>query len=149
LYTSVLKRRRISLPESPKPQWLRTTTVKSLMVPDAVRVPPSARFDEIVVWLLELPAGSDLYVTTADGKLLGVIILEELKGHLPDHSLLGMTVAADVMDTGIRPAHPDLTLAELAARFAETSLERLPVVDDQNNLLGTVSKGDVLRRGSF
>lgn len=149
LYTSVLKRRNISLPESPKPQWLRTTTVRSLMIPDAVRVPPSARFDEIVVWLLELPPGSDLYVTTADGKLLGVIILEELKGHLPDHSLLGMTVAADVMDTGIRPAHPDLTLAELAARFAETSLERLPVVDDQKNLLGTVSKGDVLRRGRF
>ena len=149
LYTSVLRRRNIALPESPKPQWLRTTTVRSLMVPDAVRVPPSARFDEIVVWLLELPAGSDLYVTTADGKLLGVIILEELKGHLPDHSLLGMTVAADVMDSSIRPAHPDLTLAELAARFAETSLERLPVVDDQKNLLGTVSKGDVLKRGTF
>ncbi len=149
LYTSVLRRRNISLPESPKPQWLRTTTVKSLMVPDAVRVPPSARFDEIVVWLLELPPGSDLYVTTADGKLLGVIVLESLKGHLPDHSLLGMTVAADVMDTGIRPASPDLTLSELAARFAETSLERLPVVDAENNLLGTVSKGDVLRRGTF
>lgn len=149
LYTSVLRRRNISLPESPKPQWLRTTTVRSLMVPDAVRVPPSARFDEIVVWLLELPPGSDLYVTTADGKLLGVIVLESLKGHLPDHSLLGMTVAADVMDTSIRPASPDLTLSELAARFAETSLERLPVVDAENNLLGTVSKGDVLRRGTF
>ncbi len=149
LYTSVLRRRNISLPESPRPQWLRTTSVKSLMVPDAVRVPPSARFDQIIVWLLELPAGSDLYVTTADGKLLGVIILDSLKGHLPDHSLLGMTVAADVMETNIKPASPEMTLSELAARFANTSLERLPVVDSNNYLLGTVSKGDVLKRGSF
>jgi CIC family chloride channel protein len=149
LYTSVLKRRNISLPESPRPQWLRSTTVRSLMVPDAVRVPPSARFDEIIVWLLELPPGSDLYVTTADGKLLGVIILDSLKGHLPDHSLLGMTVAADVMDSGVEPASPDMTLAQLASRFAETSLERLPVVDRDSNLLGTVSKGDVLKHGRF
>jgi CIC family chloride channel protein len=149
LYTSVLKRRNISLPESPRPQWLRSTTVKSLMIPDAVRVPPSARFDEIIVWLLELPPGSDLYVTTADGKLMGVIVLDSLKGHLPDHSLLGMTVAADVMETRIQPASPDMSLAELAARFAETSLERLPVVDAERNLLGTVSKGDVLKHGRF
>jgi len=137
------------LPESPRPQWLRSTTVKSLMVADAVRVPPSARFDQIIVWLLELPAGSDLYVTTADGKLLGVIILDSLKGHLPDSSLLGMTVAADVMETSIQPVSPDISLAQVAARFADTSLERLPVVDAENNLLGTVSKGDVIKRGKF
>jgi len=149
LYTSVLKRRNVLLPESPRPQWLRSTTVKSLMVADAVRVPPSARFDQIIVWLLELPAGSDLYVTTADGKLLGVIILDSLKGHLPDSSLLGMTVAADVMETSIQPVSPDTSLAQVAARFADTSLERLPVVDAENSLLGTVSKGDVIKRGKF
>ncbi len=149
LYTSVLRRRNIILPESPRPQWLRSTTVKSLILPDAARVPPSARFEEIVVWLLELPAGSDLYVTSADGKLMGTIVLDALKGHLPDHSLLKMTIAVDVMDTSIAPATPELTLAEIAARFAETSLERLPVVDHQGYLLGTVSKGDVLRHGRF
>jgi len=149
LYTAVLRRKNVILPESPRPQWLRSTTVKSLIVPDAARVPPTARFEEIVVWLLELPAGSDLYVTTADGKLMGTIVLDALKGHLPDHSLLKMTIAADVMDSSVAPATPDLTLGAIAARFAETSLERLPVVDHQGCLLGTVSKGDVLRHGRF
>jgi CIC family chloride channel protein len=149
LYTAILRRRNVVLPESPRPQWLHSTTVSSLIVPDAARVPPTARFEEIVVWLLELPAGSDLYVTTADGKLMGTIVLDALKGHLPDHSLLKMTIAADVMDSSIAPARPELTLAEIAARFAETSLDRLPVVDQQGYLLGTVSKGDVLRHGRF
>jgi CIC family chloride channel protein len=149
LYTSVLRRRNIVLPESPRPQWLQTTTVKTLMVPNAARVPPSAKFDEIIVWLLELPAGSDLYVTTSDSKLLGTIVLDALKGHLPDHSLLKMTVAADVMDTSIAPVRPEITLAEVAARFAETSLEHLAVIDEEGHLLGTVSKAHVLKRGKF
>jgi CIC family chloride channel protein len=150
IYTSMLRRRNIVLPESPRPQWLQTTNVKSLMVPNAARVPPSAKFDEIIVWLLELPAGSDLYVTTSDGKLLGTIVLDALKGHLPDHSLLKMTVAADVMDTTIAPVGPENTLAEVASRFAETSLEHLPVVDPaEGHLLGTVSKAHVLKRGKF
>jgi CIC family chloride channel protein len=78
-----------------------------------------------------------------------VIILDSLKGHLPDSSLLGMTVAADVMETSIQPVSPDTSLAQVAARFADTSLERLPVVDAENSLLGTVSKGDVIKRGKF
>jgi len=81
--------------------------------------------------------------------LLGTIVLDSLKGHIPDHSLLNMTVAADVMDTAIKPVSPDLSLSELAARFANTALEKLPVVDGNGRLLGTISKGDILRHGHF
>ncbi len=76
-------------------------------------------------------------------------MLDALKGHIPDHSLLNMTVAADVMDTAIKPVSPDLSLTELAARFSTTALEKLPVVDGNGRLIGTISKVDILRHGHF
>ncbi|MBN8472019.1 chloride channel protein [Corallococcus exiguus] len=148
LYTSVLAKRDVRVPAS-VPHWLREEGVRSLLSPATQRVPPSAPFDEVVVLLLEQPAGADLYVTDAEGRLLGVITLDALKGHLPDHSLLQATVAADVMDTGVQPITPDLSLSEVAARFGHTELDRLPVVDGRRHLLGSLSKGDLLKRGRF
>ena len=37
----------------------------------------------------------------------------------------------------------------VAHRFGDTSVERLPVVDAEGLLLGTVSKRDLLRHGRF
>ncbi|MCY1041402.1 chloride channel protein [Corallococcus sp. bb12-1] len=148
LYTSVLVKRDVHVPAS-VPHWLREEGVRSMLSPVTLRVPPSAPFDEVVVLLLEQPPGADLYVTDAEGRLLGVITLDALKGHLPDHSLLQATVAADVMDSGVQPITPDLSLSEVAARFGRTSLEQLPVVDGDRHLLGALSKGDLLKRGRF
>lgn len=148
LYTSVLHRRNVRIPES-VPHWLREEGTRAMLMPVRDRVAPSATFQEIVVLLLEQPSGMDLYVTDEDGRYLGIIALDELKGHLPDHSLLGATIAADVMDRHLQPVTPDLSLAEVAARFATTPLERLPVVDRERRLLGTISKSDVLKQGRF
>jgi CBS domain-containing protein len=38
---------------------------------------------------------------------------------------------------------------DVAARFAATDLERLPVVDEHSRLLGSISIRDILRRGTF
>lgn len=148
LYTSVLNRRNVRMPAT-VPQWLREEGTRSLLKPVLQRLPPSAPFQEVVVLLLEQPPGSDLYVTDEHGRLLGTIVLDALKGHLPDHTLLDATVAADVMDTGVPVITPNLSLAEVARRFGKTALERLPVVDRDRRLLGTVSKTDVLQRGQF
>ncbi|RKG90640.1 chloride channel protein [Corallococcus terminator] len=148
LYTSVLVKRDVHVPAS-VPHWLREEGVRSMLSPVTQRVPPSAPFDEVVVLLLEQPPGANLYVTDAEGRLLGVITLDALKGHLPDHALLQATVAADVMDSGVQPITPDLSLSEVAARFGRTSLEQLPVVDGDRHLLGALSKGDLLKRGRF
>lgn len=149
LYTSALKRRNVPLPGGVEPGWLRGEGVRALLGPVQAPVDPATPFDELVVRLLELPAGHDLYVADGQRRLLGVVVLEQLKGHLPDHSLLGMTVAADVMDRDVPAITPELSLSEVAARFAETSLERLPVLDGQRRLLGTISKTEVLRRARF
>jgi CIC family chloride channel protein len=116
---------------------------------DAERVAPGLPFQPLLVKLLALPAGHDLYVVADDGTLKGVIILDVLKGNIPDESHLSMIVAADVMDPSIPPLTTGMTLAEAAAHFAESDLERLPVVDDRGRLYGTVSKRDLLKHGKF
>lgn len=148
LYTSVLHRRNVRIPAS-VPDWLREEGPRALLTPVRDRISPSASFQEVVVLLLEQPPGTDLYVTDEEGRYVGTIALDDLKGHLPDHSLLGATIAADVMDRRIHPITPDLSLAEVATRFSQTALERLPVVDHSRRLLGTISKSDVLKQGRF
>ena len=100
-------------------------------------IPPSMPFKSVLPRLLALPPANDLYVTGEAGELLGVIALDALKGNIPDEGLLGMIVAADVMDEDVRPITTAMTLAEVAARFAEEDLERLPVVDDRGVLVGS------------
>src|SRR5262249_53949498 len=148
LYTAPLRRRNVRLPDMPRPQWLSATPARALLRPEPPGIEPSARFAELLVRLLSLPAGQDLYVCAPDGRLLGVVVLEAVKAHISDQAFLGCVVAADVMDA-VRPIHADAALSEVALRFGDTWMEKLPVVDDEGRLLGTVSKGDLLRRGQF
>jgi CIC family chloride channel protein len=72
-----------------------------------------------------------------------------MKGNIPDEAHLSMIVAADVMVPVQPPLTLGMTLAEAAAHFAESDLERLPVVDDRGRLFGTVSKRELLKHGKF
>lgn len=149
LYTAPLRRRGVGLPELPRPEWLRATAVAGLVVGDAAHVTPSTPFQEVLKKLLALPPGHDLYVTSDEGQLLGVIRLDALKGTISEGALLEMIVAADVVDRTVQPITTSMTLTDVAGRFAEGDLERLPVVDDAKKLVGTVSMRDVLSRGRF
>jgi CIC family chloride channel protein len=149
LYTASLHRRGVRLPELPAPQWLRRTPVAALVVPDAERATPAARFDHVLRQLLALGPGHDLYVTGEDGVLLGVLRLDALKGTISDQAHLEMILASDVMDPSVQPITTSMTLAEVAERFSGSDLERLPVVDERRRLVGTVAMRDLLALGRF
>jgi CIC family chloride channel protein len=145
VYTAALRRRNVRLPEHARPDWLRQTTVSALLDPLAETVPAGMPFDQVVLRLIAQKPGSDLYVVGPDGRYLGAIVLEALKGNLPDWSDLPMVVAADILDAELAPVSPDLALSSLRKRFADTHLERLPVVDPATRkLLGTVAKRQLL-----
>jgi CIC family chloride channel protein len=149
LYTGVLRRRKVVLPARPRPEWLEATPARELLHRDATTIAPAAPIAEVLLRLLALPPGNDLYVTTPDRRLLGVIVLDALKGHVPESANLAAAIAADVMDRQLRPLGEGATLAEAAKRLAETYLDKLPMVDAEGRLLGTISKMQVVRRGRF
>jgi chloride channel protein, CIC family len=149
LYTAPLRRRGVRLPDIPRPEWHRTTPVSALVSDDAERIAPTTGFDLLIKKLLALPPGHDLYVTASDGELLGVVRLDALKGNIPDQADLGMILAADVVDRSVEPVTATTTLAEVAARFGQGDLERLPVVDGHRRLVGTISMQAVIALGRF
>ncbi len=149
LYTAPLRRRGVKLPELPRPEWLKVTPVSALLSREVERCDPGTPFRTFLPRLLALPPGHDLYVVRGTGELLGIITVDALKGTIPDESLLSMIVAADVMDEEVPPMTTSMTLSEVAARFAEADLERLPIVDERSRLVGAVSKKDVLKHGRF
>ncbi len=149
LYTAPLRRRNIRLPERPRPEWLGATPARAVMRPDPPRIEPSARFDEVLLRLYSLPAGQDLYVVSTDDRLLGVLSLDAIKVHIADQHNLKVVIAADIMDRTVKPVGPDLPLSEVAKRFSETWMDKLPVVGEGGRLEGTIAAADVLRRGRF
>jgi CIC family chloride channel protein len=149
IYTGVLKRRKVQLPERPRPQWLRETHIGSMLRTEFSTVDPAEPFEAVLLKLLSLPPGRDLYVVAKDGTYKGAIILDALKGNLPDRSSLGFAVALDLMDPALEPLRHDQPLSAAATRFTVTWLDKLPVVDAQGRMIGTFSKQDLFRRGQF
>jgi len=149
LYTAPLRRRGVKLPELPRPEWLKVTPVSALVSRHVDTCDPETPFRTLLPRLLALAPGHDLYVVNKYGELLGIIAVDALKGTIPDESLLSMIVAADVMDEENQPITTSMALSEVAARFTEADLERLPVVDERKHLVGTISKREVLKHGRF
>lgn len=148
LYTGVLRRRKLVLPGTPRPAWAVEGLLSALVRQDAARVAPGDRFEEVLVRLLQLPPGNDLYVVDEEGRLRGAVVLDLLKGHLPDRALLGAAIALDVASQ-VPMLTLDSSLADAARMLAATWLDKLPVVDPDGRFLGVVSKQDVFARGLF
>jgi CBS-domain-containing membrane protein len=53
------------------------------------------------------------------------------------------TKLADVMSTNVRCAKEDQDVDEVLSQMAETQIRRMPVVDQQERLVGIVSLGDI------
>lgn len=56
---------------------------------------------------------------------------------------------ADVMTRTTRSVRPTTPIAELVRLLLDQSLRAVPVVDDQQQLLGIITDGDLLRRGAI
>jgi len=150
IYTASLRRRKAKLPGSARPEWWRTVTVEEIYERGGDVVSLSTPFAELVHSLLELPAGRDLYAVTPEGRYSGTISLDALKRHLPEREHLAIAIAVDVVDRTICIVSPNLSVGDLALRFASVPNDRLPVADQTTGVfLGTVSKTELVGRARF
>ncbi len=54
------------------------------------------------------------------------------------------TKVRDVMTKKVVVAKPDMTINDAAKLMVENNIKRLPVVDDEGNLIGIVTRGDLI-----
>lgn len=75
---------------------------------------------------------------TVTGRYLGVVHFQRMLRY-PPHERLG-----NLLDTELEPVHADTSIAAIHRMLANYNLVALPVVDDENRLLGVVTVDDVL-----
>lgn len=139
LYSEVLKRKAASVPDP---------TLDEALVADMMRlnppiVPPHARFAEIARMFLNVRV-NNLYVVDDTGRFLGVVSLHDIKPYLGEPDLAELVIARDILRDDFPRVAPDQPLPEALAGFLGIHAERLPVVEKDGTLRGSLAKSDLL-----
>jgi CBS domain-containing protein len=139
-----------------------TRTVEDVMTKSVVVVSENAPFKEIAR-LLEEYRVSALPVVDETGRLVGIVsegdlLLKEecasetederffeTRRHRHERARAEGTIAADLMTRAVVTVEPRAPLARAASLMHDKHVKRLPVVGPDGEILGIVSRGDLLK----
>jgi CBS domain-containing protein len=119
--------------------------VSEVMTRDVQTIRPDQTAREAASFMLRADAGS-IPVTDGD-RLVGMITDRDIavrgvaEGHGPD------TPVRELMSSDIICARVDDDTDDVAARMSEAQVRRLPVIDENEQLCGIVSLGDLSQQG--
>ena len=121
--------------------------VGDIMTNKVVTVPFGKTILEVAKLMKKNGIGSVIVVEDNEGKHAKGIITERdivykllAKGTDPYKSKV-----EDVMSRPLRVVKPDTTIEEAAKAMRENKVKRLPVVNDDNELIGILSEGDIMK----
>jgi len=103
----------------------------------------TARFAEIARTFLEVRV-NNLYVVNPAGHYVGVVSLHDIKPYLSEPELAELVIARDILHEDFPSVTPEQPLAEALGKFLDIEAERLPVVDRNGVLRGSLAKSDLL-----
>jgi Mg/Co/Ni transporter MgtE len=122
-------------------------TAGGMMTTEPIVLPPDATVADALARVRQpevSPAlAAQVYICrppmeTPTGKFIGIAHIQRLLREPPSALVSG------VVDTGIEPLHPDTPLAAITHHLATYNLVAVPVVDDEDRLIGAVTVDDVL-----
>ena len=90
---------------------------------------------------------SGLPVTEPDGTLIGIITEADflrLEVERQEGARDQMATVGEVMSIGVVTIRPEMEIYEAAKIMTVQEVKRLPVVDDDNRLLGVISRADIV-----
>ncbi|MEI6503459.1 MAG: CBS domain-containing protein [Armatimonadota bacterium] len=140
--------------------------VKDVMNQTVIACVPDTRVEDLVRTLAEHEI-SGLPVIDVERKVVGIIsesdllFADEMEPPKMKTALFGLYVeservmnhmarirgvlAHDIMHKHVITCHPQTPLREVAQTLHDHKIKRLPVVDDSGELVGIVSRGDIIR----
>ncbi|HEY1107578.1 MAG TPA: ClcB-like voltage-gated chloride channel protein [Opitutaceae bacterium] len=139
LYSEALKRKAAAAPDP----TLGEGRVADMMRPNPPTLPPTAHFAEIARMFLNVRV-NNLYVVDDTGKFLGVVALHDIKPYLGEPDLAELVIARDILREDFPRVAPDQPLTDALGGFLGIVAERLPVVDPDGLLRGSLAKSDLL-----
>ena len=117
--------------------------VSEVMTRDIETVRPDQQARDAARFMLHADAGS---IPVTDGeRLIGIITDRDIAvrgvalGYGPE------TLVSELMTSGVVSAHADEPIEEAARKMGEAQVRRLPVIDQDEQLCGIVSLGDLSR----
>jgi CBS domain-containing protein len=117
--------------------------ISEVMTRDVETIRPDQTAQEAAKFMLRADAGS--IPVTDSGRLIGMITDRDIavrgvaKGYGPD------TPVRELMTDDIVCARHDDDVEDIATKMSEAQVRRLPVIDEQEQLCGIVSLGDLSR----
>jgi len=119
------------------------TTIKDIMRNTGIiKTSPETRVLDVIRLMYENKVGSVL-ITDGD-KLVGVFTERDLVRLVAEEKPLDIQVK-EVMSRRLITAKPYETISLVASKMVEHWIRHIPVVDDENRVLGMVSIRDILR----
>ncbi len=139
LYSEVLKRKAAAVPDPA----LSESRVADMMRTNPPTIAPNARFAEIARMFLNVRV-NNLYVVDETSRFLGIVSLHDIKPYLGEPDLAELVIARDILRDDFPHVAPDQPLPEALSQFLGIQAERLPVVQADGTLRGSLAKGDLL-----
>ncbi|MDX2389439.1 MULTISPECIES: CBS domain-containing protein [unclassified Streptomyces] len=126
--------------------------VADLMIDEVVSVAPGTGFKDVAKLLAQYDI-SGVPVLDDEDRVVGVVSQTDLLAHTlpgpqpPEQNtpVPGPATAGDVMSAPAVTIHAEETVADAARLMTRRSVERLPVVDVEDRLVGIVTRRDLLR----
>ncbi len=145
IYTEKLRRRGIQAHHGEDLNILRAIAIKDVLRHDEASIHESESFESLV--RLALNTHRNVIFTLDDhGRLAGAISLQDLKHVLSHPDELGHPHQITDFSQTLTPVQVTQSLDSVVDRFAETGLDRLPVVDAEGVLVGSVIMSDIMRQ---
>ncbi|MER5480274.1 CBS domain-containing protein [Streptomyces sp. NPDC002734] len=126
---------------------MRFRTVGQVMTCEVVRARRGTQFKE-VVRLLDHHRISGLPVVDDDDKVVGVVSGTDLlraQAYRDGSEPRGAVTAGDLMTSPAITVHPEQSVPDAARLMERRGVERLPVVDEEDRLIGIATRRDLLR----
>jgi CIC family chloride channel protein len=139
LYGEALRRKSAEDPTN----VLETGHVGDLIKPDPPVVSATARFNEIAKLFLSVRV-NNVYVTNHEGRFVGAVSLHDIKPYLGDAGVAELVLAGDIVREDFPRLAPTQALNDAMGIFMGSELQRLPVVNKEGVLLGSMSKNDLM-----
>ncbi|VVC03509.1 Inosine-5'-monophosphate dehydrogenase [Candidatus Bilamarchaeum dharawalense] len=121
--------------------------VGDIMTKKVVVAPFGKTILDVAKLMKKTNVGSVIVVEDSEGKHAKGIITERdivykvlAKGIDPYNSKV-----EDIMSKPLRVVKPDTTIEDAAKAMRENKIKRLPVVNDDNELIGVLSEGDIMK----
>ena len=112
---------------------------------NVVTVKPTQLIREVLALLAQYNVGA-LVVTDARDRCVGIVSERDIVRHLATDgpSILQGPVSA-IMTSSVQCARPQATTRDLMALMTDSRIRHVPVVDDEDTMIGIVSIGDVVK----